>query len=154
MQDLQLPPLFESQPHLYTYAKALFCQLLPYRNAVVHENCFSVSEDEDTLTLSSSRTGTCLTLSREQVDCLGRFVCMVVRALAGEIVIDDYKDKMLRHYLDILAPAHGLATFGQKWPLCGRAKHIVSKQGPAFSVDLKTGARLLCARILRPRDDL
>ena len=26
--NLQLPPLFDSQPYLYTYAKALFCQLL------------------------------------------------------------------------------------------------------------------------------
>lgn len=134
-QDLKLPPLFESQPHLYDYAKALFCQLLPYRNAVVHENSFSVSEG--TLTLSSAKKGTSLTLSREQVDCLGRFACVVVRALTGEIVIDNYKDKMLRHYLDILAPVHILATFGQQPPCFVHVKLTVPKKGPAFPVDLK-----------------
>ena len=131
----QLPPLFESRPYLYDYAKALFCQLLRYRNEVVHENRFCVSEG--TLTLSSSMQGTSLTLSGKQVDCLGRFVRVVARALTGKTVIDDYKDKMLRHYLDILAPAHGLATFGQQPPLFVHVELTEPKQGPAFLVDLK-----------------
>ena len=134
-KDLQLPPLFEHQPHLYDYAKALFCQLLPYRNAVVHENSFFVSED--TLTISSSRTKISLTLSSKQVDCLTRLVCVIVRALTGKIVIDDYQDKMLRYYLDILAPVHGLNTFGQQPPNFVHVKLTVTKQGPGFPVDLK-----------------
>lgn len=136
-QDLQLPPLFEHQPHLYDYAKALFCQLLPYRNAVVHENSFSVSESEGTLTLSSAKKGISLTLGRKQVDCLGRFACVIVRALTGKIVIDDHQDKMLRYYLDILAPVHGLNTFGQQPPNFVHVKLTVTKQGPSFRVDLK-----------------
>ena len=131
----QLPPLFESRPYLYKYAKALFCQLLRYRNEVVHENRFCVSEG--TLTLSSSMKGTSLTLSSKQVDYLGRFALVIVRALTGKTVIDDYKDKMLRHYLDILAPAHGLATFGQQMPRFVHVELTEPKQGPAFPVDLK-----------------
>ncbi len=136
-QDLQLPPLFEHQPHLYKYAKALFCQLLLYRHAVVHENSFFVSEG--TLTLSSAREGTSktLTLNRKQVDCLGRFVRVVAGALTDKTVIDDYKDKMLRHYLDLLAPVHVLPTFGQQMPRFVHVKFTVPKQGPAFPVDLK-----------------
>ena len=133
--DLQLPPLFKSQPYLYIYAKALFCQLLRYRNEVVHENRFAVSGDA--LTLSSSMMGTSLTLSSKQVDYLGRFVRVIVRALTGEIVIDDYRDKMLRYYLDTLAQVHELATFGQQPPLFVHVKLTVPQKGPAFPVDLK-----------------
>ena len=109
--NLQLPDLFKNQPYLYDYSKALFCRLLPYRNEVIHNNSFSVSED--ILTLSSSRTGTTLNLSSEQVGCLVRFVRALVRALADEVVVGDYKNKILRYYLDILAPVHGLSVFNQ-----------------------------------------
>ena len=132
---LQLPPLFENQPCLYTYVKALFCQLLPYRNEVIDKNGFSVSEDA--LTLSSSKQGTSLTLSGEQVACLARFVRLLVRALLGEIVLDDYKTRMVRHYLDTLAPAHGLATFDQQMPRFVHVRLTVSRQGAGFPADLK-----------------
>ena len=132
---LQLPPLFENQPHHYSYAKALFCRLLPYRNEVVHNNAFSVSEG--TLTLSSSKQGTSLTLSGEQVVCLVRFVRLLVRALLGDIVVDAYKVKMIRQYLDTLAPAHGLATFGQQTLLFVHVRLTVPRQGAGFPADLK-----------------
>ncbi len=134
-KNLKLPSLFKSQPHLYTYPKALFCQLLPYRNEVIHNNSFSVSGD--TLTLSSSKMGTSLTLSSRHVDYLVRFVRALVRALASEIAIDAYTDKILRHYLDILAPVHGLATFNQQVPRFVHIKLEVPKYGSAFPADLK-----------------
>ena len=133
--NLQLPPLFESEPYLYTYAKALFYQLLPYRHEVVHKNSFSVSEN--TLTLSSSDQGTSLTLSSKQVACLVRFVRLLVRALVGDIVIDRNKNKLLRCYLDVLGPVHGLEIFNQQVPLFVHVKLTVPKQGIAFPADLK-----------------
>ena len=132
---LRLPPLFENQPYLYAYAKALFCRLLPYRNEVVHNNAFSVSED--TLTLSSSRQGTSLTLNSKQIACLVRFVRLLVRALSGEITVDDYKTRMVRHYLDALAPVHGLETFDQQVPLFVHVRLTVPRQGAGFPADLK-----------------
>ena len=133
--NLQLPPLFDSQPYLYTYAKALFCQLLPYRHEVVHKNSFSVSED--TLTLSSSEQSTSLTLSSKQVACLVRFVRLLVRVLVGDIIIDRNKNKLLRYYLDVLGPVHGLDAFNQQVPLFVHVKLTVPKQGAAFPADLK-----------------
>ena len=133
--NLQLPSLFKSQPYLYTYTKALFCQLLPYRHEVVHKNSFSVSEDS--LTLSSSEQGTSLTLSSKQVDHLVRFVHALVRALVGDIVIDRNKDRLLRYYLDVLGPVHGLDTFNQQVPLFVHVKLTAPRQGAAFPADLK-----------------
>ena len=133
--DLQFPPLFESQPYLYNYSKALFSQLRPYRNKVVHENSFSVRGD--TLTLSSSEHGTSLTLSSKQVVCLVRFVCGLIRALSGEMVVSDYRNKMLQHYLDILASVHGQPTFNQQEPCFVRVKFKVLKCGAGFPADLK-----------------
>ena len=133
--SLQLPTLFKNQPYLYDYSKALFCQLLPYRNEVVHRNNFSVSEN--TLTLSDSETGNCLTLSSEQVECLVRLVRVLVRALVGEIVVGDYKAKLLCYYLDILAPVHELAAFNQQMPHFVHVELTVPKQGPSFPADMK-----------------
>ena len=133
--DLQLPSLFASQPYLYDYSKALFCQLRPYRNEVVHENRFSV--DGKTLTLSSSEYGTSLTLSSKQVACLVRFVCALIRALSGEMVVSDYKNKMLQHYLDSLAPVHRRPTFNQQEPCFVQVEFKVPKCGAGFPADLK-----------------
>jgi len=134
-KNLKLPALFKSQPHLYTYSKALFCQLLPYRNEVIHKNSFSVSGD--ILTLSSSRTGTTLNLNSEQVGCLVRFVCALVRALTKEIVVDSYTNKLLQYYLDILVPVHGLAIFNQQMPRFVHVKLEAPRCGAAFSANLK-----------------
>ena len=133
--SLQLPTLFKNQPYLYDYSKALFCQLLPYRNEVVHRNRFSVSEN--TLTISDSETGNCLALSSKQVGCLVRFVRVLVRALVGEVVVGDYKNKILHYYLDILASVHERATFNQKIPLFVHVELTVPRQGPAFPTDMK-----------------
>lgn len=134
--NLQLPDPFKNQPHLYDYAKALFCQLMPYRNAVIHKNSFSVSGD--TLTLSDSKAGTSLTLSSKQVNHLVCFALKLVRALTKQIVVDRKTDKLLQYYLDGLAPIHGLPTFKQRQvPLFVHAELTVPKRGASFPADLK-----------------
>lgn len=132
---LQFPPLFMSQQYLHVYSEALFRQLLPYRDAIVHDKNFSVSGD--TLTISSSKKGTSLTLSRVQIGCLVRFVIALVRALAGVLVVGTYIDNLLRYYLDVLATAHGLATFNQQMPILVHVKLTVPKHGDSFPANLK-----------------
>ena len=133
--NLQLPILFEDHAHLFNYARALFCELLQYRHEVVHRNSFSVSGDA--MTLSSSTTGATLTLSGNQVDGLVRFVRILARALIGEIVVDDYKDRMIRHYLDVLAPVHGLEAFNQQMPRFVHVELNAPRRGAGFRADLK-----------------
>lgn len=133
--SLQLPTLFKNQPYLYDYSKALFCQLLPYRNEVVHRDNFSVAGE--TLTISDSETGNCLILSSEQVECLVRFVRVLVRALVGEVVIGNYKNKILHYYLDVLAPVHELEAFNQQVPRFVHVDLTVPRQGPSFPADMK-----------------
>lgn len=133
--SLQLPLLFDTHTYLFTYARAVFCNLVPYRNEVLHNNSFSVSEDE--LTLSSSRKGTTLTLRGVQVDGLVRFVRVLARALIGEISVDEYKHRVIRRYLDLLAPLHGLKTFNQQMPQFVRVELTAPRKGPAFPANLK-----------------
>ncbi|MBM3301828.1 MAG: hypothetical protein FJY85_17990, partial [Deltaproteobacteria bacterium] len=132
---IQFPPLFLSQQYLHNYSEALFCQLLPYRNVIVHDNSFSVSNG--TLTLSSPKDGTSLTLSRVQIGCLVRFVVALGRALAGIIVVDTHMDKLLRYHLDVLVAAHGLPAFKQQIPLLVRVELTVLKRGDCFPANLK-----------------
>ena len=146
---LQFPPLFMSQQYLHVYSEALFRQLLPYRNAVVHDKSFSVSGN--TLTLLSSEKGLSLNLSRVQIGCLVRFVIALVRALAGVIVIDTYTDNMLRYYLDVIAMAHGLAHFNQRMPLLMHVELTVPKRGDSFPANLKQ-ARDTVSRMHPDRD--
>lgn len=135
MSNLQRPPLLVENAHFFTYAKALFFTLVPFRNEVVHSNSFSVSGD--TLTLSSSRSGASLTLSGKQMDCLVRFVRILARSLIGEISVDAYKQRVIRSYLDVLAPVHGLRTFNQQLPRFVPVELTAPKKGPAFPADLR-----------------
>jgi len=146
---LQFPPLFMRQQYLHVYSEALFRQLLPYRNAIVHDNSFSVSRD--TLTLAISKSGISLTLNRVQIGCLVRFVIALVRALAGVIVVDTCTDNLLRYNLDVLAMAHRLATFNQRMPLIVHVKLTVPKRGDSFPANLKQ-ARDTVRRIHPGRD--
>ena len=130
-----IPPLFKRRPYLYEYSKALFCQLVQYRNEIVHKNSFVVSEG--TLIISNSNQGTSLALSSKQVNSLVRFVHVLIRALLGRIVVDDHKDNILRYDLDILEPVHRLNSFNQKIPSFVHVVFNVPKQGLAFPADLK-----------------
>lgn len=135
MSNLRWPPILVKNAHFFTYARALFFALAPFRNEVVHSNSFSVSGD--TLTLSSSRSGASLTLSGNQMDCLARFVRILARSLIGEISVDAYKHRVIHSYLDALAPLHGLATFNQQMPRIVHVELVAPKKGPAFPADLK-----------------
>ena len=135
VSKLQLPPLLVKNAYFFTYSRALFFTLAPFRNEIVHSNSFSVSGDE--LTLSSSRKGITLTLRGDQVDSIVRFVRILARALIGEITVDEYRHRVIRHYLDLLAPVHGLATFNQQMPRFARVELTVPRKGPAFPADLK-----------------
>jgi hypothetical protein len=132
---LQFPPLFRSHQYLHVYSEALFRRLLPYRNAIVHDKNFSVSRD--TLTLTSSKNGISLTLSRVHIGCLVRFVIALVRALAGVVVVDTYTDNLMRYHLDALATAHGLAIFNQQMPLLVHVELTVPRHGDSFPANLK-----------------
>ena len=133
--NLQLPTFFESRAHLFASARSLFCELMPYRDEVVHRNSFCVSGD--TLTLSNVRTGATLALTSNQIDCLVRFVRVLVRALAGEIVVDDHKDRTIQYYLGILAPVIGSDSLMQRTPQFVHVELTAPRKGPAFPADLK-----------------
>lgn len=134
---LQYPPLFTTSKHLHSYSEALFCQLLPYRNEIVHNKAFSVCKDQ--LILSSSEDQNIrLTLSRAQIGCLVRFVVALARALAGVIEVDVHRDRLLKYYLDPLKTAHGLKDFKQqKPPLVNVELEEVPDRCGSFSVNLK-----------------
>ena len=134
---LQYPPLFTTKKYLHSYSEALFRQLLPYRNEIVHKKAFSVSGDQ--LILSSSKNRNIgLTLSRTQLGCLMRFVVALARALAGVIEIDAHRDRLLKYHLDSLKTAHGLKAFKQqKPPLVNVELEEVPNQCGSFPVNLK-----------------
>ncbi len=133
--NLQLPTFFVSHAHLFASARSLYCELLPYRDEVVHRNSFCVSGD--IMTLSNVRTGATLALTSNQIDCLVRFVRALVRALAGEIVVDDHKDRTIQYYLGILAPVIGSDSLMQRTPQFVHVELTAPRQGPAFPADLK-----------------
>ena len=89
------------------------------------------------MTLSNVRTGATLALTSNQIDCLVRFVRALVRALAGEIVVDDHKDRTIQYYLSILAPLVGSDSLMQRTPQFVHVELTAPRQGPAFPADLK-----------------
>ena len=133
---LQYPPLFTTQKYLHSYSEALFRQLVPYRNEIVHNNAFSVCKDQ--LILSSSKNQNIrLTLSRVQIGCLVRFVVALAHALVGAIEVDAHMDRLLKYHLDSLKTAHGRKAFKQKKPFLVNVEFEVPKQCGSFPVNLK-----------------
>ena len=133
---LQYPPLFTSQKYLCSYSEALFHRLLPYRNEIVHNNAFSVCNDQ--LILSSSKNNNIgLTVSRVQIGCLVRFVIALARALAGVIEVDVHRDGLLRYHLDSLRAVHGLEALKQKKLLLINVEFEVPKRCGSFPGNLK-----------------
>ena len=133
---LQYPPLFTTKKYLHSYSEALFRQLLPYRNEIVHNKAFCVANGQ--LILSSSKNKHIgLTLSRTQLGCLVRFVVALARALAGVIEVNAHMDRLLKYHLDALKTAHGLKAFKQKKPLLVNVEFEVSKRCDSFPVNLK-----------------
>ena len=148
---LQYPPLFTIQKYLHSYSVALFRQLLPYRNEIVHNNAFSVYNNQ--LVLSSSKNNNIgLTLSRVQIGYLVRFVIALARALAGVIEVDVHRDGLLRYYLDSLRSVHGLEALKQKKPLLINVEFEVPKRCGSFPGDLKQVRDKV--RILFPTQDV
>ena len=133
---LQYPPLFTTQKYLHSHSEALFSQLLPYRNEIVHNKAFSICKDK--LILSSSRNQNIgLTLSRVQIGCLVRFVVALARALAGVIEVNAHMDRLLKYHLDSLKTAHKLKVFKQKKLFLVNVEFEVPQQCGSFPVNLK-----------------
>ena len=132
---LQYPLLFTNKKYLHLYSEALFRSLLPYRNGIVHKNAFSVCGDQ--LTLKDPKKKTQLTLNRVQLGRLVRFVVTLARGLSGGLQVNTYTDLLLRHCLDSLTEAHGMAAFNQTDPIIVTVEYAVNEKCSPYHVDLK-----------------
>jgi hypothetical protein len=149
--NLFYPTLFVSNAYIKNYTFAFFTNLLPYRNAVVHSQTFSVTQDR--LSLTDSKTASSLILDRMQMGFLVRLVVSLAWCLSGKIKFDPYLDRLIKYYFDRFAMVHKLGPFNQKLPIVINVELIVPREAESFSADLKF-VRHEVARIHRDQDVL
>ncbi len=133
--NLKYPPLFISNPYLEKYTFAFFKNLLPYRNEIIHNHNFSVSEEK--ITLFDSKSNNRLVLDRTQLGCLVRIVVATAKALSGNLNFDKFVDCIFKYHLDQLTALHNKASFRQKCPLLLNVELTVLKEEDIFHADLK-----------------
>ncbi|MGO9614359.1 MAG: hypothetical protein ACLPX5_15185 [Dissulfurispiraceae bacterium] len=133
--SLSYPPLFVSNTYIKDYTLALFTNLLPYRDEIVHRHNFSVNQNK--LSLIDSKTANNLTLDRMQMGYLVRLVVSLARCLGGKLGFDTYLDRLIKYYFDRFTMIHQLVSFNQKLPIVVNVELIVPKEADSFPADLK-----------------
>lgn len=132
---LKYPPIVAANSYLFEYGSALFRNLLPYRNEIIHNHKFSVSGE--TIALEDSKTGDRLDLDRKELGYFVRFVIAFAKCLAGELMYDQYVDRLFRFHLDQIPATHKLPTFGQKKPLRVNVELTVEQECGKYVADLQ-----------------
>ena len=132
--SIKYPPLFIANPYLYEYSFQFYTSLLPYRNEIIHHH--NVSVTGDTISITSSRAGTTLTLNGIQQTHLIKFVVSIAQCLTIQREYDSFLEILLRYHLDQLAFFHGLPVFNQELPLLISIELKVPEANGRFLVDL------------------
>jgi len=88
------------------------------RGTVVHDRHFATADG--TIAVHSTRGGVLgpeVRIDATQLRALARMLVSVLRYVEGSWVLDEFREKLLRHQMDTLAPIHGLPPLNQVMPL-------------------------------------
>lgn len=135
--QLIYPPLIQSEPYIKDYLLALYDNLLKFRNEIIHNNKFSVTQGK--LKVTAIKKGQLYTLELDQSE-LGAFVRIAVAVaylLTGIMSFGRKEDRLLKYYLDQIQKLHGLSGFNQAKPLLVHVRLKVPIEEGIFPADLK-----------------
>lgn len=111
------PGLIEARPWLKDRLAGLYRTLEPLRGTIVHDKHFTASDG--TIRVCSSKgnvIGPEIEIGPAELRMLTLTVVSILRYVDGTWSLDQFREKLLRHHLDILAPLHGLPLLGQSQP--------------------------------------
>jgi hypothetical protein len=130
---LEYPPFMQSEDFFTRYYFALYKELLPFRNRIIHGSGFSVEGNSLLISLGGGRT---LTLSQGQLDSLMNVGVSIIPLVTKEWEFGPYQRNLTRYHMDLLAEIHKLAVFGDKDPLLLQVEYHVHLNNGVFMIDL------------------
>ena len=112
------PPALESRIWLKERLVGLYSTLEPLRGTIIHDKHFTSTDG--VIRVASSKKGVIgahVEISAAHLRKLSLTIVSVLKYVDGTWLLDDFREKTLRHYLDELAALHGLSSLGQKHPI-------------------------------------
>jgi len=135
--DITYPPLFQSEHFIHYYSFALYENLLKFRNEIVHNHNFEVSDG--TLKVDTIKDGTAYSLVMDagELGSLARVTIEIADLLIGNISFSPRRDHLLKYNLDHIQNLHGLSGFAQAEPLVVNVVYKIDEENGVFFIDLK-----------------
>lgn len=130
-QSTFFPPFVEHHPWLKERLAGLYRALEPLRGTIIHDKHFT--SVDGSIRVSSSRGGAIgppVEISTSQLRMLALTMVSVFNYIGGAWAFDDLREKTLRHFLDELAPLHGLPLLGQRKPFFTRVRVYQTNPDP------------------------
>lgn len=137
------PPFFRSNRYIKEYLFALYSNLLKFRNEVVHNHNFSVTDSGFRISAKVEGQDHSLVLEREELGALVRTVVAVAYFLTGVFSFEPWKDRLLKYHLDRIKKLHCLAEFTQAKPILINVVLKVPLEKGVFPADLEFVRRKL-----------
>jgi hypothetical protein len=135
--QLNYPPLLQSEPYIRNYLFALYSNLLKFRNEIVHKNNFSVLDGKLRVKAIENSQLYSIELDRGELGAFVRTVVAAANLLTGVLPFGEQVDCLLRYHLDRIKKLHGLREFKQAKPILENVVLKVPEEKGAFPVDLK-----------------
>jgi hypothetical protein len=112
------PPAIESREWLRDRLIALYEALEPLRGTIIHDRHFvSTGGGIRVASTKGNAVGPEVEIAAGLLRTFALFVVSVLRYVDSTWTLDDFREKTLRHDMDVLAPLHGLPLLGQKPPV-------------------------------------
>jgi hypothetical protein len=134
---IRFPPPIEQRSWLRERIIALYAELRPLRNTVIHERHFT--SDGGSLQISSSKDGIvapAISVSPTELRSMAVVLISLLHYLRGSRTIDAFQEKVIRHVLDDLTSLHKQPSLGQLRPLRLTVQIHVEDRDP-IEVDLR-----------------
>ena len=135
--QLDYPPLLQSEPYIRYYLFALYSNLLKFRNEIVHENRFSILGVKLRIEAIKDSQSYSIELDRGELGAFVRIVVAVAKLLAGVLPFGKQEDCLLKYHLDRISKLHGLSEFKQAKPVLVNVTLKVPEEKRIFPADIK-----------------
>lgn len=145
-RQVVFPALIENRTWLRNGLTALYEELAPLRNTVIHSRSFQ--SNNGTLSVTPDRgkfANQNVTLDASVIRTFAVLMVSLIRFLEGTWIMDSFQEKRLRRALDELQYLHSLATLGQKVPVFQSVRIFVPDEDP-IRVNVERARNDLAAR--------
>lgn len=127
--SIDYPSIMLNHGYILNYVRALYVKLVDFRHEIVHRHHFRVRGGMLAVTVGHSATANSISLDRNSLGLLVRFVVSIAQICLANLVYDVVVEARMKYYLDGISQLHGMAVFGQQRPVL---EHVeVRAQMPA-----------------------